>query len=91
VVERHRSVTPVELMRDGTEALARLIDLLPDLRGAMLVGRKAERAGAALRDRGLAVFASCHPSPNNRAAAFARWRAIPSEWARIAGIMGDAP
>lgn len=72
-------VTAAE-QRDGAEALADLLGLLPDLRAACLVGRKAEAAWA--RSGGAAVpsFASAHFSANVRAAFPDRWAAIPGVW-----------
>jgi G:T/U-mismatch repair DNA glycosylase len=76
-------ITPQE-WRDGLSRLEALTALLPDLRGVVLVGKKAERARAFLTERGLSVWASAHPSPRNRAAYPARWNAIPEIWSEAA-------
>ena len=78
--------------RAGLEVLPDFLDLMPSLRAAVCVGRQAERARPLLEGRGLAVFASVHPSGQVRAASRERWDAIPSIWAaawKAAG--GDAP
>ena len=66
--------------RAGLDALPAFLDLMPALRAAVCVGRQAERAAPMLRGRGLATFASAHPSPQVRAAARARWEEIPLVW-----------
>ena len=76
-------ITPQE-WRDGLSRLEALTALLPDLRGVVLVGKKAERARAFLTERGLSVWASAHPSPRNRAAYPGRWNVIPEIWAEAA-------
>lgn len=73
--------------RDGLVRLEALTSLLPELRGVVLVGKKAERARAFLTERGFPVWASAHPSPRNRAAYPVRWNAIPEVWAEAARIV----
>lgn len=71
--------------RAGAEALTRLLALMPGLRAAVTVGRKAERAWGRSQAAGggaaVPVFASAHPSANVRAAFPERWLAIPAIWA----------
>lgn len=76
-----REVSSAEL-RDGAARVAELAELLTELRVVVLVGLRAAKAEAELRRRGLAVISSFHPSPINRAAAKAKWSAIPAEWAK---------
>lgn len=81
--------TPAE-RRAGLTVLPGFLDLMPNLRAAICVGRQAERAAGALEERGLAVFASAHPSPQVRAAARARWDEIPEVWRRAWAAANDA-
>ena len=76
-----RKVTASEL-RDGIGALQGLLRLLPRVRAIVLVGQKAAKAGPHIRDLGLAVFQSPHPSPIVRSTNPAAWRSIPDHWAR---------
>ena len=73
------SVTAAEL-RDGTDALAALLSLLPDLRSVCLVGRKAETVWQRGPGAAVPVFVSAHYSANVRAAFPDRWAAIPGIW-----------
>lgn len=70
--------------REGLRHLPAFLDLLPALRGALLVGARAARAAPVLVARGLPSLASAHPSGQVRAAFPERWRAIPAVWARAA-------
>jgi hypothetical protein len=83
-----RKVTRQEL-RDGTEAVRELIALLPKLRAAVMVGKNATGARPYLEGTGLALFTSDHPSPLVRARWPERWAAIPSEWAKLRGVLDD--
>jgi len=82
-----RKVTGSEL-REGVACVKELIALLPKLRAVVLVGTKAAKARPYLETIGLALFASDHPSPLVRASWPLRWRAIPSEWARVSQYLG---
>jgi G:T/U-mismatch repair DNA glycosylase len=64
----------------GLAELPTLLKLLPLVRTVVLVGRTAQRASNSLRDVGLAVFLSAHPSPVVRATSRETWDAIPSQW-----------
>lgn len=75
----------------GLEATARLIGLLPELRGVVLVGKKAGRAQAFFEKMGLHVAASPHPSPRVRAAYPAMWHRIGATWREAAHQVGVAP
>lgn len=75
-----RVITAGEL-RAGMGALDRLLNLLPDLRVVVLVGRKAGRARSHIEKRGLPVLESVHPSPIVRASRPAAWHDIPAKWA----------
>ena len=75
----------------GLEATARLIGLLPALRGVVLVGRKAGRAQPLLAGRGLHVATSPHPSPQVRAAFPAMWRLIGAAWREAGRQAGCLP
>ncbi|WP_206030190.1 uracil-DNA glycosylase [Roseomonas sp. AR75] len=76
-----REVSAAEL-QEGADSALELMQLLPHLRVAILVGLRAGKIARELRQRGLAVLVSYHPSPINRAAAPAKWNAIPADWAR---------
>lgn len=73
------SIKVAELQR-GIDALNKLIALLPDLQAIVCVGRRAQSAQPLITRPGLAFFSSHHPSPNNFAAAYDKWREIPHEW-----------
>ena len=77
-----RDITGPELSA-GINHLGALIDLLPDLRLVMIVGRKAAKAIPHIHDRGIRVFESFHPSPIVKASNRTSWDAIPSEWSKI--------
>ncbi|PGH59401.1 uracil-DNA glycosylase [Azospirillum palustre] len=77
-----RKITPAE-WHHGLSCVMDLVRLLPHLRAAVLVGRRAGRARPALEQAGLAVIESAHPSPIVRASRPERWNAIPAEWARV--------
>ena len=79
--------------RAGLAALAELLPLLPCLRAAVTVGRRAEAARPLLEARGLLVGHSAHPSPQVRASRPELWAAIPGRWraaALQAGVIGGA-
>ncbi|MFG6082157.1 uracil-DNA glycosylase [Paracoccus litorisediminis] len=69
---------------DGLARLEGLMTLLPKLEAAVLIGRKAQRARRLLEAKGLAVWASAHPSPRVKAGHPALYRAIPEIWAEAA-------
>ncbi|WP_108503519.1 uracil-DNA glycosylase [Paracoccus indicus] len=68
----------------GLERLGRLLDLLPQLRAVIGVGRRAGRAKALIAGRGLSFHESAHPSPINRAARLSVWASIPDVWRQAA-------
>lgn len=74
--------------RAGLAVVPPFLDLMPSLRAAVCVGRQAERARPLLEERGLAVFASAHPSGQVRAASRARWDAVPGTWAQAWAVAG---
>ncbi len=76
-----RRITAEEL-RAGVRHLSELLELLPLLRVAMLVGGKAGRARELVRGLGLEVFQSPHPSPIVRASRPDLWNSIPQIWSR---------
>jgi uracil-DNA glycosylase len=82
-----RKVTSFEL-REGAESVKQLIKLLPKLRAVVFVGQSAAKARPYLTDSGLALFSSAHPSPLVRASWPERWRAIPSDWAKVKPVLG---
>lgn len=71
-------------IKEGVAALEDLIDLLPNLKVVVFVGRKAERARPLLKDRGLEMFVSAHPSPKVRATNREKWNEIPAIWKQAA-------
>lgn len=81
-----RKVTPQE-MRDGAEALKELIRLLPRLCAVVMVGQKALRARPYLQTMCKELFSSAHPSPLVRAKSPDRWKAIPTEWAKVLRVL----
>jgi hypothetical protein len=70
-------------LRDGIGCLKELISKLPKLAAVVMVGRSAARAKPALESTGLRLFTSYHPSPLVRARYPKRWKAIPTEWAKV--------
>lgn len=74
--------------RAGLAALPALLDRLPELRGAVLVGRQAGAAASLLADRGVPVRTTAHPSPQVRAARPELWHAIPATWEAAARAAG---
>jgi hypothetical protein len=84
-----RRITSDEL-KEGIRDLYELLALLPKVRTIVLVGRKAERSEASIRELGpYALFKSPHPSPLVRASYPDRWSSIPDFWreaARQAGV-----
>lgn len=69
--------------RQGAACVKELISLLRNLCAVVMVGRKAEKAEPFLKTTGLKLFHSWHPSPVVRAIYPDRWKAIPSEWAKV--------
>jgi len=67
--------------REGRAELPTLINLLPKLRGVVLVGRQAQRATKQILELGLPVFSSSHPSPKVRSINSLMWNDIPRHWA----------
>ena len=57
-----RAATPKDL-KDGLKPLPRLLELLPNLRSIVLVGRKAEKATTQLDRNRYTLFTCPHPSP----------------------------
>ena len=78
-------------LKDGTANVKELIELLlPKLRAVMLVGQKAAEARSVIEtitSPKLRLFTSDHPSPRVRARWPERWRAIPSEWQKVASFI----
>ena len=77
-------------LRDGVAALGDLLRLLPELRGVVLAGRSAQRAGALLGGTGLHLFPCVHPSPNARAgpASSVAWLDLPNVWQKAWAATG---
>jgi hypothetical protein len=73
-------------LKDGRASLKELIELLlPKLCAVMLVGGKAAEAKPELETiPRLCLFNSFHPSPLVRASWPEKWKAIPSEWRKVA-------
>ena len=71
-----------EERRAGLLRLHELLDLLPELKTVVAVGKQAEYASTHCAKRGLAVFTSMHPSPRNKNLKYSKWRAIPNNWAK---------
>jgi hypothetical protein len=76
-----------EELREGAKTVQELIDLLPNLRAVVMVGRNAAKARPYLDNRGLKLFTSDHPSPKVRARWPDRWREIPSQWAKVRNFL----
>ena len=66
----------------GLSQLEELLGLLPKLRVAVLLGNKAHKAEALLRDHGLHVVKTIHPSRLARASYPDRWKRLGAEWAK---------
>lgn len=79
-------LTPDE-KRDGLLRLEPLLDLLPKLQGAVLVGQKAGRAANLLAMRDIKVWHSPHPSPRVRARYAEQHAEIPRIWAAAAASL----
>lgn len=77
-----RKITAGELL-NGVAEVGRLVELLPELRAIMLVGRKAERARPLLAMRPIPIFVSLHPSPLVKARWPERWAGIPECWRAV--------
>lgn len=71
-------------LQEGLRQLSPLLALLPHLRTAVLVGRKAQSAMIHLMSarQEVELLASDHPSPRVRARWPERWRRIPFDWAK---------
>jgi hypothetical protein len=67
----------------GAKVVRDLMELLPELRAVVMVGRNAAATRPYLETTGKALFTSDHPSPRVKARWPERWRAIPSEWAQV--------
>lgn len=80
-----RAINSQEL-RDGTNCLEELLSLLPYVRTAVLVGKKAQRLSGMLNESGYRVLNSAHPSPLVRARWPEIWTGIPEIWARAANM-----
>jgi hypothetical protein len=79
-----RKVTKEEKL-NGAKSVQELINLLPNLRAVVMVGKNADDvARPYLRTTGLwlSLFRSYHPGPLVRARWPDKWKAIPSEWAK---------
>jgi hypothetical protein len=85
-----RKVTGAEL-RQGVASIEGLIELLPNLRVVLLIGTKAARAERLLKNTGLVLLCSDHPSPIVRAAYRERWDNIPCQWARVLAHLERLP
>ena len=78
-----RSRTDVE---SGLRHLDSLLDLLPKLRVAVLLGNKAHKAEVLLQNRGLRSIKTIHPSGLARASYPDRWIRLGNEWAKARQI-----
>ncbi|MCL8317256.1 uracil-DNA glycosylase [Enterobacter cloacae subsp. cloacae] len=67
-------------VRDGIKFLDGLLQLLPNLKTIILVGKQAQKARKGLKDRGYNVAVSDHPSPLVKARYRQRWEQIPAAW-----------
>jgi hypothetical protein len=74
----------------GVKAVRDLMELLPELRAVVMVGKNAATARPYLETTGKALFTSDHPSPRVKARWPERWKAIPSEWAQVRKFIDDA-
>ena len=70
--------------------LARLLEVLGQLRLVIALGQGAARARPVVLARGVGFRVSAHPAPANRARAGEGWQAIPVEWARAARLYAPA-
>lgn len=70
--------------KEGLQRLVPLLDLLPRLRGVVLVGQKAALATNLLAMRDVKVWHSAHPSPRVRARYPEQHGNIPKIWAAAA-------
>ena len=77
-----RKVTAEEL-QEGAASVDNLVKLLPALAVVVMVGRKAANARRSLKNTGLELIDSHHPSPLVRARFPSKWEAIPSQWAQV--------
>jgi hypothetical protein len=84
-----RKVTGAEL-REGAASIERLVTLLPALSVVVMVGRKAANAERFLRNTGLELFESHHPSQIVRARYPDKWQSIPLQWARALALQRSA-
>ena len=79
-----------EELTNGAGCVMDLMALLPNLKVVVMVGVKAGRAEPYLKSTGLSLLTSDHPSPKVRAIHPERWRAIPSEWAKVSGLINES-
>lgn len=83
-----RKIVAAEL-RSGVAEFANLLNLLPKVRGVVLVGAKAGRARSLIeRLDAIPVFASDHPSPIVHATRPERWGRIGNVWRQAAADVG---
>ncbi|VVE33352.1 uracil-DNA glycosylase [Pandoraea iniqua] len=73
--------------REGLQELNNLVALLPNLKTAVLVGRKAGRAEKLMASLDVNIFTSAHPSPKVRSINRAMWDRIPEQWANAANSL----
>jgi hypothetical protein len=74
---------------EGAKAVRDLMELLPELRAVVMVGRKAATARPYLETTGTALFTSDHPSARVKARWPERWKAISSKWAQVRKVIDD--
>ena len=84
-----RRITAEEL-RSGVAALHELLEMLPDLRAVVLVGRKAARSARFMETKDLHVIESAHPSPIVRATRPGAWSEIPGQWSKVRAFLKPA-
>lgn len=85
-----RKVTVSEI-RDGVGCIKELILLLPKLSAIVMVGQKAAKARPYLESTKKKLFTSDHPGPLVKARFPERWKAIPSEWAKVGKFILESP
>ena len=87
-----RKVTSAEL-DERVDRLKDLIELLPELRAVVFVGKNAAKAKNGKKAKeffdqtSLQLFTSDHPSPLVKARWPDRWKSIPSDWAKVLPII----
>ncbi len=70
-------------VKKGLLCLRDFLSLLPKLKVAVLVGKKAQKARTLFDELGIPVITSAHPSARVRASYPNLWKAIPREWKRV--------